>query len=195
MRSLLFLSFSVLTLTIFSGCSTRSFVAYDYINLDERSITIPAGHGGFIADLKIFLTKEGWDVVSDRGPEVTENLNHGQRSEKSDTFKTKYRLQAQYSWSDECWGEPKFYFDIALVENKTGKEVFAYTGSDCQSGLDKTLQDAFKNHAAKPLRGHRDEFTSRGLDDSENSLASLGAHLGANTGTSLGWNRESPWPD
>ena len=112
-----------------SGCSQQD--VYSPLDHTDKSITVPIGNRGLTGELKRVLKEHGWRLVVDRGPEVTEAS--GSRTERFDTFKTRYRLITESRQTDYAMDfSPYLSYELAIIDNQSGQEVFALSGSDSQ---------------------------------------------------------------
>lgn len=131
-----------LTIAIFAvcilGCASQAAQVQKYKEFDSSSktITVPVGSGGLVGITKRVLADNGWVLVVDRGPTVVEGkVSERVTLEKYDTFNTRYRLYVRSSWRDVCLGSGSDYikYEIAIIDNKSGAEVFTMDGFGCES--------------------------------------------------------------
>ncbi len=60
-----------------------------------------------------------------------------------DTFNTRYTLKVAYQQVDTCIWDLRGYsiFDISLIDNQSGSEVFTIAGKDCDSTVVKKFDE------------------------------------------------------
>lgn len=126
-----------------SACAVANVQQYGTIDPNDKTVTVHTGGGGLNGQLKGILNSRGFKLVVDSGPKVTE----GTMGEKTklvsyETLRTRYRLQVHTLPTDMCiTGDPYIIYDVSLVDNQSGSEVFTINGRGCESGA----VDAFKS--------------------------------------------------
>lgn len=120
-----------------SGCGHIDTHYYGKVDLSDKSITVPAGGKGLKGDIKKYLADSGWKMMVDRGPNVTKGeVGQETNLEQSATFKTRYRIAIASTWFDVCLNATSAYsFDISLIDNLSGMEVFTMAGAHCESEI------------------------------------------------------------
>jgi hypothetical protein len=135
----------VITLSFLAlaGCSSQNVHQYGSVSQTEKTITVPAGSAGLLGMLKTELQQSGWKMNVHRGPSVTEgSVGKETRTEQIDTFNTRYSLSVRFNQYDTCIKDFKGYsnFDISMIDNDTGSEVFTLDGSGCDSDTVKKFK-------------------------------------------------------
>ena len=139
-RSLFYLIFVI---CFFTGCATYNVHNYSTLDFSDKSITVPSSSYGLKGALKDFFKKSNWKLLVDRGPITTKgSVGSNVKVESYDTFKTRYRLEVDSNRFDTCVFpfSPFLYYNISLVDNKTGMEVFALEGKGCQKVILKKFR-------------------------------------------------------
>jgi hypothetical protein len=134
----------VIVIALFlSGCMYHNVQNYSFIDLSQKTVTVPSGAKGLKGELKKVLAEEGWQLSVDRGPSVVEGeFGSNTKLESYDTFNTRYRLYVYYHQYDICFNlDPAISYEISFIDNKTGSEVFTIEGNGCEGGA----VDEFKN--------------------------------------------------
>lgn len=119
-----------------SGCMHHNAEVNSPIDLSDKSITVPPGSGGLKGAIKKSLSQNGWRLLVDRGPRVTEGeIGDKTRLEEYNTFKTRYRLGISYHQYDVCvnmYFDPAIKYEITVIDNMTGAEVITLEGQGCE---------------------------------------------------------------
>jgi hypothetical protein len=127
----------VALLALLTGCAnTYNTQTYGPIDLSNKTVTVPFGSGGLKGKLKQSLANNGWKLISDKGPSVTEGtMGEKTRIEHYDTFNSRYRLIVSSQQFDLCLltQSPAINFDVSFIDNKSGAEVFTIGGTGCES--------------------------------------------------------------
>lgn len=142
-KRLLVLCFALIFL---GACATGELRQYGNFDPTEKTITVPAG-GGFYADIKDIFKRNGWKIVVDKGSDVMEgNIGTRFRIESHDSYKTRYRMAMEYRSSGYCVGymEPLYKFNISVIDNGTGEEIFVLDGRSCSSIALEQIESALK---------------------------------------------------
>ncbi|MNJ51533.1 hypothetical protein D3C77_468410 [compost metagenome] len=123
----------MLALVGLAGCAQMNVQQYGVIESNQKSITVAPGSSGLLGMLKNELRQSGWKMSVYRGPSVSEGSET--RTEHFDTFNTRYTLNVRFNQYDTCVIDFKGYssFDISMIDNNTGSEVFTLDGSGCDS--------------------------------------------------------------
>lgn len=122
-------------LVALAGCASHDVRVYSSIDGTNKTVTVPPGGGALIGKLKQTLAHEGWKMVVYDGPTVMEGTMGSHTSLKEyDTFNTRYRLSVSEKQFDVCLKgfSPDIYYDISMVDTKTGAEVFTVSGKGCE---------------------------------------------------------------
>lgn len=128
---------------IMSGCANYEIQKYQKIDQTSKTITIEPGGSGLKGKLKQELSASGWTIAVDRGPNVTEGDAKDQvKLETYNTFKTRYRLYVKSNQYDWCIkGSAAIYYDVSMVDNSTGNEVFTMNGNGCEKDVVKQFSE------------------------------------------------------
>lgn len=134
---------------LLTGCMSTEVLRYGKINQSEKTITVPSGGRLLVGAIKTELQKSGWTIVIDRGPTVIRGkLGEIADLETGGTFRTRYRLEVNQNQVDYCiTGGAALVYDLALIDNKTGSEIFTMSGRDCQPRIVNRFMSAVHDGA------------------------------------------------
>jgi len=129
-----------------SACLTVDKSVFKEVDYSEKTVTVPAGTFGLLKPIKKYLNESGWKTTVYRAPDVTEGTNDGEVNLKTyNTFHTRYNLLVNQTKFDLCLNfEPALHFDISLIDNKDGTEVFSLSGSSCWSAIEPEFKELMK---------------------------------------------------
>jgi len=138
-----FLVFIIFTIFL-TSCTSHNLQIYSNIDKNNKTITVPPGSKGLKGKLKKVLSEEGWKLVVYRGPSITEGtLGEKTTIKQYDTFNTKYLLVVVSKQFDICLNlSPAIIYDISLIDNTSGMEVFTLDGKGCESEVIKKFKNA-----------------------------------------------------
>jgi hypothetical protein len=134
---------------LLAGCIHSDVSVYSEIDPTQKTITVPPGNALLVGAIKQRLQKSAWKLVVYRGPTRTVGTV-GERTDLAtgDTFKTRYRLMINQRQFDMCiTGDPALFYDLSLIDNETGEEVFAQSGRDCRDRAVDKFMDAINGKA------------------------------------------------
>ena len=125
----------VILVVILAACATYDVQTYARIEQSSKTITVPAGSQGLTGKIKQALVNDGWKLSVYSGPTISEGaIGEKTRIEQYDTFNTRYRLLVTSRQFDVCLNfSAAIRYDISVVDNKSGSEVFTLSGSGCES--------------------------------------------------------------
>ncbi|MEA4837835.1 MAG: hypothetical protein VB101_06090 [Rhodospirillaceae bacterium] len=132
-----------------SGCNSSRIETYGEIDYSDKSVTVPPGNGYMVGELKKRLRDSGWKLVVDGGPRrIQGSVGDKINIDSYNTFHTRYRLLVDASWFDVCFnGSPAVKYNLSFIDNKTGEEVLAQSGRDCENrASDKFMSFIEKGH-------------------------------------------------
>ena len=142
----------IAALLLLQGCAVPiNAQFYGAIDRSEKTITVPIGSQGIVGKLKQALLNDSWKLVVYTGPGITEGkVTNEIRLETYQSFTTRYRLLATSQQYDTCLlpgpVSPLIKYDISLIDNKTGSEVFTLGGAGCESAVIDAFQIALKTN-------------------------------------------------
>jgi hypothetical protein len=125
---------ATMMVALLTGCTSQNVHEYGQIDSSARTVTVPAGSGGLVGMIKAELHDAGWKMNVYRGPTVSQGTAGKETNiQQFDTFNTRYSLSVKYNQVDTCIKDFKGYssFDISMVDNQTGTEVFTLDGAGC----------------------------------------------------------------
>lgn len=97
-------------------------------------MTVPPGSSLLLGPIKEGLTKEGWKLVVDHGPDVViGSVGEKTNLASGNTFLTRYRLLIHQTQVALCFprGKPEVRYDLSVIDNRTGAEVLTESGDSC----------------------------------------------------------------
>ncbi len=133
---LLLLLLGVVAATL-SGCMAYNLRTYGAVDSSSKTVTVPPG-GGLTGAVKEALTRDGWKITVYRGPELTRGtIGDDTRLERGGTFSTRYTVFIRWQQVDTCVPrfDPAYTYDISLVDNQGGSEVFTLSGRGCENRI------------------------------------------------------------
>lgn len=117
-----------------SACQTNNVSRQGTFDAGERTMMVPPGSSLLLGPIKEGLTKAGWKLVVDRGPDVlVGSVGENTNLESGNTFLTRYRLLIRQTQVGLCIprGKPEVRYDLSVVDNRTGEEVLTESGDSC----------------------------------------------------------------
>jgi hypothetical protein len=117
-----------------SACQANNVSRQGTLDPHERTMTVPPGSSLLLGPIKEGLTKEGWKLVVDHGPDVLVG-SVGEKTDlaSSNTYLTRYRLLISQTQTDVCLpgGKPEVKYDLSVIDNQNGEEVLTESGKSC----------------------------------------------------------------
>ena len=119
---------------VISGCAYNKPHIFQPVDNSEKSMTLPPGSSGALFDIKTYLKKNEWVTKIYRGPTRTQGtVGKNTDIQTYDTFMTRYTLFYGSSKVSHCLDfSPYVRFDLSVVDNKSGEEVYTVNGEDCE---------------------------------------------------------------
>lgn len=132
---------SVFIAFLFLSACASNVQTYSKIDQNAKSITVPAGASGIKGEIKKALAQRGWKLVVYSGSEILEGkAGASVYLERYRKFNTRYTLVGFEKKIDYCLIE----YDISVIDNKDGSEVFAIEGFGCEAPAVKAFTDAIE---------------------------------------------------
>lgn len=127
-----------------SACNSHNLQRYDRVDPNVKTVTVPPGSEGLKGPLKQTLVANGWKLVVYPGPTMSQGtISDTIRVQEFETFKTRYRLLVASERLDLCLNGRTFVrYDISLIDNDTGTEVFTLSGRGCENAVVGKFRDA-----------------------------------------------------
>ena len=131
-----------------TGCMSYNVQTFGTFDSDQRTITVPAGGKSLNGKIKSMLRSEGWRLLVDQGPRVTEGqLGEETKLQEYDSFNSRYRLEFSYHWVDISLRFQDIYsYDISLIDNEAGAEVITLSGKGEEDVIVEKLRLAIKQN-------------------------------------------------
>ena len=144
MRNIIILSI-VICLT---GCMSYNVQTFGEFDPEQKTITVHAGGKSLNGKIKNMLRTEGWQLIVDRGPRITEGeFGEKTKLQEYDSFNSRYRLALAYRRMDISLRLQVIYsYDISLIDNKTGTEVITLSGKGEEDVIVDKLKAAIKDN-------------------------------------------------
>jgi len=125
------------------GCLGGNSEVYIDGPAEDKSIMVPPGIRGVSGAVKRTFKSSGW-VTYVTGGSVVSTGSVGKYTNVTTGVKYPARYSAftdqqQFDWC--ITGSPALHYDISIVDNKTGHEVAAFSGSNCESAIEKELRE------------------------------------------------------
>ena len=131
---------------LLAGCASTTSDLYTKVKTDNKVIGMPASNNFVAKVLKNLFRKNGWKIVIvDTGTvKIT-----GSSTDKVN-LESKYKSKTSYTVSlrqrnpvlrDYCgFKNWKIYFELIIIDSKTGEEAFVAEGFDCTKSISKDLE-------------------------------------------------------
>ena len=119
---------------LLGACQTNNVSRQGTFDPNERTMTVPPGSSLLLGPIKEGLTRAGWKLIVDRGPDVVVGtVGNKTNLAAGETFLTRYRLLLHQTQVSICLprGKPEVRYDLSVVDNKNGEEVLTESGDSC----------------------------------------------------------------
>ena len=134
----------IVVLSLFlTGCAPTTSEFYSEVKTDNKVIGMPKTNKYIAKGLKKLFRQNGWKiVVVDLGSvKTTGTATDSVNLEAEYKSNTNYVVSLSQSFMDICWiGNDKIYFDLTIIDSKTGEETFIAEGNDCEKTIIKDLE-------------------------------------------------------
>jgi len=136
--------FLLIAVIALSACSHIEVQHYETMDLSDKTMSVPPGTKWLIGELKKSLISSGWELLIYDGASTTSGTA-GAKVELSHTkaFNARYRLAIAATWYNQCMDYTNAVsFDLSVIDNNKGKEVFTMSGNGCESDIVKAFNNA-----------------------------------------------------
>ena len=118
-----------LIMMLIAGCASIRVDKPGVFDARFKSMCVPPGYGMLNGDIKRALKVDGWELYSmQRGRETTTLQDKKMETEWDP--RARYRLLINYHQVDlDILLRPLYNFEISILDNKTGEEVIAISGT------------------------------------------------------------------
>ena len=133
---------------LLTSCATNEAQLYFDIDKTDKTIGMPAANVDLAGDIKNIFRKNGWKVLIVETGSVQTKGKTGENTEletKSNS-NARYILYLNQDHWDYCFPSFKnkmIRYDISIVDNKSGEQVFFANGNDCQKKINEILNTEF----------------------------------------------------
>ena len=126
---------------VVSGCQTDAEYLNDLV-VTQKTITTPPGNRGITGAVKKMFSRHGYEIFVYGGPKRTVGTIGTETDIVSGkAFLSNFSLYLSQEVIDICLnGEGYYRFDISIVDNTNGKEVFVANGHGCVGSKTKELE-------------------------------------------------------
>jgi hypothetical protein len=109
----------------------------------ERSIMVPPGLGGAAGGLKNVFRDAGWTTyVTGTSAQTTGSAGQYVNLNTRTRYPARYSALLASDVVDLCLDFSRYIaFDISILDNVTGQEVAAFTGTACERSIERRLRE------------------------------------------------------
>ncbi len=140
--------FSVILVFLLFGCAKHSSSYLKQIDNTTKTINASTSNKHLFKDIKSIFRNNGWKVMvlDDKQFETIGSIGLDTNLETKIKNLGKYRLVIEQRQIDLCLDfDPVIRYDISIVENETGEEVFLSEGQDCSKKIAEKLEVDLKD--------------------------------------------------
>jgi hypothetical protein len=136
--------FLLIVVIALSGCSHIDVQHYGTMDLSDKTMTVPPGSKWLIGELKKSLVSSGWELSIYDGAATTSGTAGAMVELKhTKAFNARYRLTVAATWYNQCMDYTNAVnFDLSVIDNNKGKEVFTMSGNGCESDIVEAFNNA-----------------------------------------------------
>jgi len=133
---------ALLSIAILASCGTESELYVDG-PAKNKSIMVPAGLSPTAKSLKNVFRSAGWQTYVTGGSyETTGSGGNYVNVNTKAKYPARYSAWAEGRAFDLCLDFSKaISYDISILDNVTGQEVAAFSGSACERTIEKELKE------------------------------------------------------
>ncbi len=140
--------FSVILVFLLFGCAKHSSSYLKQIDNTTKTINVSTSNKHLFKDIKSIFRNNGWKVMvlDDKQFETIGSIGLDTNLETKIKNLGKYRIVIEQRQIDLCLDfDPVIRYDISIVENETGEEVFLSEGQDCSKKIAEKLEVDLKD--------------------------------------------------
>ena len=140
--------FSVILVFLLFGCAKHSSSYLKQIDNTTKTINVSTSNKHLFKDIKSIFRNNGWKVMvlDDKQFETIGSIGLDTNHETKIKNLGKYRIVIEQRQIDLCLDfDPYIRYDISIVENETGEEVFLSEGQDCSKKIAEKLEVDLKD--------------------------------------------------
>ena len=142
------LSLYVFLVLMLSGCATNEAQLYFDIDKSDKTIGMPAANIDLAGDIKNMFRNNGWKVLIVETGSVKTKGKTGKNTELKTIAESnaRYLLYLDQDHWEYCFPSltnKLIKYDITIVDNKSGEQVFSANGNDCRTKINEILKTEF----------------------------------------------------
>ena len=134
----------ILFLFILTSCASYESQLYSEIDNQNKTIGMPASNQLLAGDLKDLFRKNGWKILIIEKGDVTTEGTTGDNTQLNTNLDSsaRYMLYLSQGWMDKCFNLKYDWisYDVTIVDNQSGEQVFYSEGNDCQTKIIDQLE-------------------------------------------------------
>ena len=134
----------ILFIFILTSCASYESQLYSQIDNQNKTIGMPASNKYLAGDLKDLFRKYGWKIlIVEKGDLTTEGTSGDDTQLKTNIdSNARYIVYLEQGWQDKCFNLKYDWirYDLSIVDNQTGEQVFYAEGNDCQTKIIEQLE-------------------------------------------------------
>ena len=133
---------------VLSSCATNEAQLYFAIDKSDKTIGMPAANVDLAGDIKNMFRNNGWKVLIVETGSVKTKGKTGKNTELKTIAESnaRYLLYLDQDHWEYCFPSltnKLIKYDITIVDNKSGEQVFFAKGDDCRTKINEILKTEF----------------------------------------------------
>ena len=133
---------------LLSSCATNEAQLYFAIDKSDKTIGMPAANVDLAGDIKNMFRNNGWKVLIVETGSVKTKGKTGKNTElktiaESNARYLLYLKQDPWDYCQFSSTNKRISYDITIVDNKSGEQVFFAKGNDCRTKINEILNTEF----------------------------------------------------
>ena len=133
---------------LLSSCATNEAQLYFAIDKSDKTIGMPAANVDLAGDIKNMFRNNGWKVLIVETGSVKTKGKTGKNTElqtvaESNARYLLYLNQNHYDYCFPTFDNKAIKYDITIVDNQSGEQVFSAEGNECEKKIIKILNTEF----------------------------------------------------
>lgn len=129
-----------------AACATQPPSATPAARTGLDTIAVPEGHNDLGVQLQHSLTQHGWSLTRYNPDVLQQSRTYDQLARRA-----RYRLTLSTTRIGACRdGAPSFFYNLALIENRSGDVALALTGASCIGTAVQKFEDGLNRKNIRP---------------------------------------------